>query len=84
MQSFHLESRLKNWLIDLIQSGNIKEEIRDSDDDDFDDSSKLLENKQGDDSNDHKRLKKNRESAKNSRQRKKIYIDLLEKKVNLG
>lgn len=51
----------------LIESGNIKEEIRDSDDD-LDDSSKSLDNnKQGDDSNDHKRLKKNRESARNSR-----------------
>lgn len=49
------------------KSGNIKEEIRDSDDD-LDDSSKSLDNnKQGDDSNDHKRLKKNRESARNSR-----------------
>lgn len=28
-----------------------------------------------------KKLKKNRESAKNSRNRKKIYIELLEKKV---
>jgi len=36
-------------------------------DDDLDDSSKSLENKPGDDPNDHKRLKKNRESARNSR-----------------
>lgn len=30
----------------------------------------------------HLKLAKNRESARNSRKRKKIYIDLLEKKVN--
>ena len=33
------------------------------------------------DENLDKKLKKNRESAKNSRQRKKVYIKLLEKKV---
>ena len=49
-----------------FKSGNVKEEMRESDDD-LDDSSKSLENKPGDDPNDHKRLKKNRESARNSR-----------------
>ena len=29
----------------------------------------------------HRKLERNRESAKNSRKRKKIYIELLEKKV---
>ena len=44
-------------------------------------NSRSDDNKQAEDSNGGNRLKKNRESARNSRQRKKIYIDLLENKV---
>ncbi|EAR85543.2 bZIP transcription factor (macronuclear) [Tetrahymena thermophila SB210] len=63
------------------KSGNIKQEIRESDDDGDGDSNSKSFDQKGDDSQENKRLKKNRESARNSRQRKKIYIDLLEKKV---
>jgi len=54
-------------MIIFFKSGGVKQEIRESDDENDESGSKSFDNKPGDDSNDNKRLKKNRESARNSR-----------------